>query len=42
MLADPRFVESERVEVLDELEVTLQSERGIGACAVERAMKIET
>ena len=39
MLADPRFVEAQGVEVLDEVQVTLQCERRVGAGAVNGAMK---
>ena len=40
MFADPRFVEAERVEVLDELQIALQGERRVGARAVERGDEI--
>jgi hypothetical protein len=36
VLTDPHLVEADPVEVLDELEVALQREGGIGARAVER------
>jgi hypothetical protein len=40
MLADPRLVETERVEVLDEFEVALQRQRRVGAGAVERCDEV--
>ena len=36
MLAEPHFVETNGVDVFDELEVSLQRERRIGAGTVER------
>ena len=40
VLADPRLVEAEGVEVLDELEITLQRQRRVGTRAVERGDEI--
>src|ERR1700744_1234421 len=40
MLADPRLVETERVEVLDELEISLHGQRRVSPCAVKRCDEI--
>ena len=39
MLAQPHFVEADRVEMFDELQIALQRQRRIGARPVEGAMK---
>jgi hypothetical protein len=40
VLTDPRFVEAQGVEVLDELEIALQCQRRVGARAVERGDEV--
>jgi hypothetical protein len=40
MLANPRLVEAERVEVFDEFKISLQGKRRVGARAMERCDEI--
>ena len=40
MLADPRFIEAERVEVFYELEISLHGQRRVGSCAVKRCDEV--